>query len=261
MGKFLILSFHWFYMPFLSHVTFEEYQAIVEASPAIILPVGSIEWHDAHLPLGLDYLKIETLAKLIADEVGCLYAPAIAFGYPKHFSNESLRGIGTICPEYDSLFRYILALGRAFVEKDFRVIVLLTGHYERSQVAMLKLVARLLVDYARERGKTLIAFCHQEADYTLGPGISGNAREDQKRPGLEFTDGGDHAGFYETSLAHHLIPGLVRSNKVDPRYHDPDRGGAPSRDWGERWTRMIVSKATHEIRAALNGEELPLGAG
>lgn len=241
----------------LDHLTPAELREILDTRPAVLVPVGSIEWHDAHLPLGLDYLKIEKLCELIATEVGCVVAPPVTFGYAYHMTLDPTRALGTICPEFEALEAYVMAVGKALVDHGFTVVYFLSGHYERTQLFMLKLVARRLVNYAQARGRTVTCLAHHEPDFTIRQGISGNAREDYVRAwlGPEFK-GGDHAGFYETSLALHLIPELVRADRIDPKYHDPKRGGPPSAEWGRIWTEMIVEKASAEIRAALAGREL-----
>ncbi len=244
-------------MPQLAFVNPQEYEKVMRRAPAVIVPIGAMEWHDAHLPIGFDFLKVEALCQLIADSVGCFVTPPIAFGYPFHHARDPVRSVGTFCPDFDALSNYVLALGKMFVDKGFRVIYFLSGHYERSQIYMLKLITRRIENYAEERGWKVKAFAHQEPDYTIRKGISQNAREDYARKDLgpEYMNG-DHAGFYETSLAMHLLPQLVREDKIDPQYNNAERGGRPSGEWGEKWTTMIIEKARQEIQAGLRGEEL-----
>ncbi len=241
-------------MPSLAKITAPELDEILAKTPAVVIPVGSIEWHDRHLPLGADASKAGALADLIAEEVGCVSVPPIYFGYPRRMSKDPIRGVGTMCPDFDALFNYLLSVGKQFVDRDFRVLYFLTGHYERSQFYLIKLLARLLVDYARDCGKEIIAIARMEPDFTIGEGISANARESPISPGTQYS-GGDHAGFFETSLALFLTPDEVRVDEIDEKYFDPARGGAPSRDWGEKWASMIVLKAAAEVREALAGRE------
>ncbi len=244
-------------MPQLAFVTPAEYEKVMRRAPAILVPVGAVEWHDAHLPIGFDYLKAEALCQLIADSVGCFVAPPISFGYPFHFSRDPVRSVGTFCPDFDALSNYVLALGKMFIDKGFKVIYFLSGHYERSQIYMLKLITRRIENYAEEKGLKVKAFAHMEPDFTIRKGISQNAREDyvRKAQGIEYLNG-DHAGFYETCLAMHLLPHLVREDKINPQYNDSDRGVRPCGEWGEKWTTMIIEKARQEIQAGLRGEDL-----
>lgn len=246
-------------MPRLAYCTSEEYQTILQKCPAILVPIGAMEWHDAHLPLGFDYLKMELICDKIAEKLGCFVSPPIAFGYPYNFSKHPERGPATFCPEYDPLADYVFSIGKNMVDKGFRVIYFLSGHYERIQIYMLKVITRRLEHYAASVGKKVKCYAHHEPDFTIRKGISQNAKEDYVRTeyGLDYCNG-DHAGFYETSLALALAPEMVRMDKISSEYNDPQRGGKPSKEWGEKWMKMIVSKACQEIQAGLAGKDLSL---
>jgi creatinine amidohydrolase len=43
--------------------------------PALVLALGTIEWHSRHLPLGLDLLKAQELAERTAERAGAVLAP------------------------------------------------------------------------------------------------------------------------------------------------------------------------------------------
>lgn len=233
-----------------------EYQRIMESKPAIIIPVGAMEWHDNHLPFGLDYLKIEKIAQLLAEKVGCISSPPITFGYPKNYSEDGEHSIGTFCPDFDALYNYIFALGKLFVEKGFRVIYFLSGHYERSQIYMLKLISRRLVEFGREKKKKIIADVRMEPDFTIKDGISKNWKEDTAAVNTKLPYySGDHAGFYETSIGLYLFPELVRQDQIKLDYFHPTEG-KPTAEWGNIWINMILDKASIEINNALQGKVL-----
>jgi len=61
-------------------------QAWAEGAPAL-LPLGALEWHGPHLPLGLDGLLAESFALRLAKEAAgvllpCLYAPITPLPHP-----------------------------------------------------------------------------------------------------------------------------------------------------------------------------------
>jgi len=231
----------------LSHATPEIYSRIMEDRPGIIIPVGSMEWHDSHLPFGLDYLKLEKIADLIAQRAGCFVAPTMEYGYPRHISKHPEKSVGTFCPSFEPLRDFIFDIGKMYVKKGSKVLYFMSGHYERSQVFMLKLICRRLVDFARERGILIQAVTRMEPDFTIKEGISKMwkediAAEDCSPPHYK----GDHAGFFETSLALHLVPELVKSKSIKTKYHHEELG-KPSAKWGRTWTEMIVQKAAGEI--------------
>lgn len=53
---------------------------VLVADPRLIVPVGTLEQHGAHLPLGCDTLVVERLADDLSSEFGILRAPTIEYG-------------------------------------------------------------------------------------------------------------------------------------------------------------------------------------
>lgn len=51
-----------------------------EACPIVWLPIGTIEWHGEHNPVGLDTLKIHALLEVCAREIGGLVFPPLYYG-------------------------------------------------------------------------------------------------------------------------------------------------------------------------------------
>ncbi len=51
-----------------------------EALPVAYLPLGTLEWHGLHNPLGLDGIKAEELSAFIAREVGGIVMPTLYWG-------------------------------------------------------------------------------------------------------------------------------------------------------------------------------------
>lgn len=50
------------------------------ACPVAYLPVGALEWHGLHLPLGTDYLTVQHIAERAAREVGGVAFPPLYYG-------------------------------------------------------------------------------------------------------------------------------------------------------------------------------------
>jgi creatinine amidohydrolase len=241
----------------LSLNNFEEYNREKTKTPVVFIPIGAMEWHDTHLPIGFDYLKAVELCNRIAEVSGGLVLPPLAFGYPFHLTKDPIKKEGTFCPDFDALENYTFSIGKLMVESGFKVIYFLSGHYERIQIYMLKSIGRRLEHYAIETSKSVKVLVHHEPDYTIRKGISMNAKEDYVRVelGLDYLNG-DHAGFYETSLGLYLFPDLVKIERINPIYYDQARGGAPSAEWGKKWVDMIVEKASFEIQEALSGRDV-----
>jgi len=54
-----------------------ELETYLTETPALLIPLGTIEWHGHHLPLGLDVLKADALADAAAEGCGAVVAPPI----------------------------------------------------------------------------------------------------------------------------------------------------------------------------------------
>lgn len=64
----------------LAELTWTEVQARLARDPRLILPVGALEQHGPHLPLGTGTLITERLVDDVARETGVLRAPLLPYG-------------------------------------------------------------------------------------------------------------------------------------------------------------------------------------
>ena len=51
-------------------------------SPIAYVPIGSLEWHDAHLPIGLDGLKAHRICQYTCTKTGGFVFPITFWGMP-----------------------------------------------------------------------------------------------------------------------------------------------------------------------------------
>jgi creatinine amidohydrolase/Fe(II)-dependent formamide hydrolase-like protein len=74
------------------------------AIETVILPIGSIEQHGPHLPIGCDHIQAETLARRIAEKIGnALLLPAL----PYSNATEHMGFAGTVCMRPATLMQVI----------------------------------------------------------------------------------------------------------------------------------------------------------
>ncbi|MEO1106181.1 MAG: creatininase family protein, partial [Pseudomonadota bacterium] len=64
----------------MAEMTWPDYEAKVKAGAPILLPVGSIEQHSYHMPLGVDRYLPTAVAKEAAAKVGAIVAEPIIYG-------------------------------------------------------------------------------------------------------------------------------------------------------------------------------------
>jgi creatinine amidohydrolase len=156
--------------------------------PALVLPLGTIEWHGHHLPLGLDGLKAEAVAARVAEQTGAVLAPTAwwaADGVPFPFTLRLEAGVVE------------RVLGDALVQfagMGFAAICIVNGHYGLANSRAVRAAALR---------------CMEATDATALPIADYEALTD-------IGHRGDHAGVWETSLLWAAHPALIRLDAVSP---------------------------------------------
>ena len=209
---------------FMNELSWVDYQQRIERdAPTILLPVGALEQHGPHLPLGTDALLSTAVAADAARRVGGLVAPALSYGYksqPKcgggnHFC-------GTTSVDAATLIGSVRDAVREFARHGVKRLVLVNGHYE-NQWFLIEGIDLGLRD--------------------LGPGASMEVVRleywdflTEKTLAAVFPDGFpgfalEHAAVLETSMMLHYHPSLVRVDLIpsDPPADFPPYDVYPSR--------------------------------
>ena len=91
--------------------------------PALVIALGTIEWHSHHLPLGLDLLKAPAIAERTAEEADAVLAPPAwwaAGGVPQPY---------TLRLPADVTEAALAAVLDGFASMGFRAICVINGHY------------------------------------------------------------------------------------------------------------------------------------
>jgi creatinine amidohydrolase len=123
------------------------------------LPVGPLEWHGPHLPLGVDPLNAENAALRSAERTGGLVFPTLYWGTERERQPEMLDWLGLEREDYivgmdfpanslPSLYCSEEVLGllvreqlRLIASMGFRLIVIITGHAATNQIEVLERLA------------------------------------------------------------------------------------------------------------------------
>jgi Uncharacterized protein, putative amidase len=72
----------------LTELRINEVKAIAAEKPLILIPIGTIEWHSSHLPLGVDTLITEKVCEEISSGTGVVVAPTLACGISRNLKPE-----------------------------------------------------------------------------------------------------------------------------------------------------------------------------
>ncbi|MFQ5917036.1 MAG: creatininase family protein, partial [Candidatus Binatia bacterium] len=189
----------------LTKLRFPEVESLARSARSlVILPVGAVEEHGAHLPLGLDIFAAEAYAEAAAshlEEKGytVVLAPAIPYGVAK----QAFDFPGSLTLEPDTLRSLVTDIGRSLSKHGLRRQVILNGHREFAHMRALDEAAKTLV----EEGTAQVV----SVGFTSDPAITNaccaegiQALSRSPRPDRE-----GHAGEKETSLALYSFPDLV----------------------------------------------------
>jgi len=173
----------------------------------VILPVGSVEEHGPHLPLGTDAFHAIELARRVAELRPVLVAPPLYYGVCRSTREHP----GTVSISGDTLRALVTDLGREFYRNGMRHLLLLSGHAGGTHMAALTEAGEQLL---AELPRLNIAICN----------ILDLLREVlAARPELVQTKGDAHAGEVETALmlatCPHLVEGRAPAEWPDfPKY-------------------------------------------
>ena len=190
------------------------------ACPAVYIPIGTLEWHGVHNPLGADTLQAEHLAIICAQKGGGLVFPPLYYGEsrteglmesnaadrneiaalmqldPENFQPE--RFIFSEQEQNENYQRLLLHILNQAETLGFKVAVLLAGHYPLVDHAR---AAALIYNKNVRRAGKMLAWA--TVDYL-------HLRE-------EHSCAGDHAGGWETSHCMAIDPALVDISLLGPK--------------------------------------------
>jgi len=196
-----------------------ELLAIQDKFPVAFQPLGTLEWHGRHNPIGCDAIKAERLCVETAKAVGGVVMPPIYFAADAYRDVGKGYGLGMdptagfqlpgsfyqIDPDF---FRdLVLNAARNYLNRGFKLVVIVSGHNPSLQQNVMDEVCYLL---KTPDGKEPVYFT---MEYTaIEPG-------NPKRRG-------DHAGGYETSMMLFLNGDRVNMRANDGQ-KEPDLGVGP----------------------------------
>jgi creatinine amidohydrolase len=169
--------------------------------PVALWPVGAIEPHGPHAPLGTDTLISVGMCERAAARLdNAVVLPALPFGVTRYGAAFA----GAIGISEATLHGIVLDVAASIEQQGFRRLVIVNNHFEPEQVATLRAAAEeagaLYLDLVRRR----------------------NA----ERLTDEFRRGSCHAGRYETSLVLADAPQLVDAAMADLPANEVDMPAA-----------------------------------
>ncbi len=158
-----------------------------------ILPVGALEAHGPHLPVGTDLVIAEAMAAAAAArlgaELGVVLLPALPWT-PAPFADEFA---GTLSIRPETTTALLVDVARALAARGYACLAIANAHFDPANLAALA-AAREAIG----RELPIRIACPDPTRRALAA-----------RLGAEFQSGACHAGRYETSILLAVRPELV----------------------------------------------------
>ena len=159
--------------------------------PRVWLPLGTIEYHSHHLPVGLDGLQAHGLCLDAAEIAGGLVYPPLWWGTGGGHGAYPWTVMMPEAAEIEAILTFTLS---RLQQLGVRQAVLFTGHFADEQLAM---IARIAATWNAKAGRLR----------AVALGVNGNA-------GAAFPP--DHAGLFETTLLASFHPECVDMTLLPP---------------------------------------------
>lgn len=176
----------------------DELEKIIQESGVAYLPLGTLEWHERHLPFGLDALVSYEICKELCKRLGGCVIPPFYFGTDRehridgkvfHGMDARVKRIlpGSVYFLKNGLFFEILrSIAENVEQQGFKILVVVSTHSGSGQQKVLEKLAQERIGSFR-----ILVF-----------------------PGKKFAGGIDHASKLETGLMLAIREDLVHMQKL-----------------------------------------------
>lgn len=210
----------------LDELSWVDVAAHFARDPRLIVPVGAMEQHGPHLPLGTNVLIARRMAVDLSHEFGVLRAPTFHYGVNVD-ADRAFAGTATLQPK--TMHRALNELLGSWEAHGVVEFIVLTAHRHEPHLESL---ATLVTAHARVR---VVEIWDTDVTHLL-----------------KKQDGAQHAGEAETSVMLFLYPELVRMDRARDfalpaeEYRRYVHGGLPAPPPGSAGTIGYPTAATAE---------------
>ena len=178
---------------YLPHMTVPEVESFLERSDLVIIPIGALEQHGLHLPIGTDFINGVERCKLIAQERDILVAPILLVGQSPYHMGFA----GSITLSAETILKVHLEAVESLIEHGFKRFVIMNAHGGN------RAISTLIVDQINQTTPGIAVSFGQAIAPFITPGEQVKATELDR-----------HAGTPETSNSLYLMPSLVQLDKA-----------------------------------------------
>lgn len=165
-----------------------ELEKILETRPVAFLPLGTLEYHGPHLPVGNDAIKSEGICERVCKRTGGVIVPTLYWGIGGGHKNYP----ASIIIRDKILSELLTDILEGLYRVGFRIYIILTGHYPAEQVEVVKKASYKF----RKNHKNVFIWALPEFEAFTNKSCR------------------DHAAKWETSILMYLYPKLVDMRKL-----------------------------------------------
>jgi creatinine amidohydrolase len=187
-------------------LTSPEVDRLDRENTVLLLPIGSVEQHGVHMPLGTDTMLANRVCEAAARQLApnAMVLPPLWYGFSPHH----MRFAGSITLGAETLTRLISEIVASLVRHGFCRLVLVNGHGGNADLLGAAVAALGHEHHGRARIAGLTYF------RLAAPEIA--ALRKSRKGGM------GHAGEFETAMMMHLQPSLVHNEAAEATY--PETG-------------------------------------
>lgn len=178
----------------------DEIPQLVQELPVALLPLGAVEEHGPHLPVGTDILVADRLAERVAARTGVILLPCLHYGQVWSLS----RFPGSVGVSETTLRAMLIEIAQSLASQGIRGLAFLSGHL--GNLSAMREAARTLKTACP--GLIVQTMAYPQLD-ALQQGILESPRWHP-----QFV----HADEFETSILLALAPEYVRMEKAQAEY-------------------------------------------
>ncbi|MEV0777466.1 creatininase family protein [Streptomyces sp. NPDC050433] len=176
-------------------LTWEEAERTAAALNSVIIPVGATEQHGPHLPLAVDTIICEEVARGVSALTGVPVVPPLSFGVSASHGGFG----GTVALRPETMIAVVEDVIDSLHASGIRQFILLNGHIWNNGALDVS-AEKLRVRHRDARVRAL-----GYVTMYPGPEVDGH---------VQYGRALMHANFFETSVMLHLRPELVRMERA-----------------------------------------------
>jgi creatinine amidohydrolase len=235
---------------YIINYTSDDFKSNLSKSEVVIIPVGMVEAHGHHMPLGTDIFSPMLFCQMLEERIGdkIWIAPEIPYGQSFDLSFYP----GTFSVPSEVMAEYVYHIGKSMYENGLKKLIFINGHGGNAtalglasqklvQLGMDVMISNWWMDYSKE----ILTMCEGQ----------GHAGEDETSAVL----------YYDESLVQ-MEKALKNNKKPVLRINFKDRGRIlyenalsgdatlATREKGEKIFKLLTDKLVETIEAVIEGK-------